>query len=177
MKAPCHLIAPRYHSGGMSADGDHRADEPLTAAGRAFEDHERELLEELMQRVWRDIPPGATVAEIERAALEEDEARELLERVQALAKSNDGYLRSHFTQPEAPAETTETQYEFSLRGTPQGKEAIELMRQLQEEFEKRLPAGLSAAGREERIKELLTEDPRLAEMGKRLDQLFRDGPS
>jgi hypothetical protein len=164
----------------MSADGDHRADEPLRVAGRAFEDHERELLEELMQRVWRDIPPGATVAEalaeIERAALTEDDARELLLRVQALATSNDGYLRSHFTQPEAPAETTETQYEFALRGTPQGKEAIELMRQLQEELEERLPAGLSEAGREARIVELLREDPRLAEMGTRLDQLFRGGP-
>lgn len=165
----------------MTAEGDHGADEPLVAAGQSFEDHERELLQELLERVWRGIPPGATVAEavaeMERAALEEDDARELLLRVTELAQANDGYLRSNFMQPKAPADPTETKYVFAVRGTPQGEEAIELMRLLQRELDDRLPAGLSEAEREARIAEPLKEDPRLGEMAKRLDQLFRDGPA
>lgn len=113
----------------MTANGDHRGDEPLAGASRSFEEHEHQLLEELYERIWRDIPPGATVgeacAEMERAVLRDDDARELLMRVQALARVNDGYLRSHFLRANAPPKATETRYRFALAGTPQAKEAIQ----------------------------------------------------
>lgn len=162
----------------MTSEGDHRADEPLAGARRSFEEHERELLDEFFQRLWRDIPPGATVGEamreMERAALEDEEVLELFLRVKTLEEANDGYLRSRVMEFEAPADDTEIQYQSPLAGKPQAKkEAMELMDLLQREFDKRLPAGLSEAEREARIIELLDEDPRLREMGERLDRLLR----
>lgn len=161
----------------MTSEGDHR-EEPLAGARRAFEDHERELLDEFFERLWRDIPPGATVGEamreIERAALEDEGALELFLRVNTLGEANDGYLRSRITEFEAPVDDTEIQYRSPLAGKPQAKEeALELMDLLENEFDKRLPAGLSEAEREARIIELLNEDPRLQEMGERLDRLLR----
>lgn len=160
----------------MGAEGEHRGDEPLADARRSFEDHERELLDQLLERVGRDIPPGATVGEamreIERAATEDKDARELLLRAQTLGRENDGYLRSHFTKGEVPADDLETQYEFALAGKPQAREALQLMELIGVELEKRLSADLSVDEREARIVELLSEDPRLHDMAVRLDRLF-----
>lgn len=163
----------------MTSEGGYRADEPLAGAQRSFEDHERALLDELFERVWRDIPPGATVGEalreMERTVIEDEDVRELLLRVNVLGAANDGYLRSRFMETEAPIDDMETKYKLPLTGTPQAKEAVDLMHLLCDELEKRLPPNLSEAEREARIVELLNEDPRLEEMASRLDQLFRGG--
>ncbi|MGN6815423.1 MAG: hypothetical protein ACTHK3_04980 [Solirubrobacterales bacterium] len=160
----------------MGSEDKHRGDELLAHARRSLEDHERELLDQLLERVWRDIPPGATVGEagreIERAATEDEDARELLMRARTLGHENNGYLRAHFIQDGAPADNMEPQYQFALAGKPQAREALQLMELIGVELEKRLPADLSIDEREARIVELLSEDPRLNDMAVWLDRLF-----
>jgi hypothetical protein len=165
----------------MASDGNRQDGDPLAEAARSFERHERALLDELFKRVWRDIPPGATIAqavrEIERAVIEDEDARELLMRVKALDDGNNGYVHSRFREHEVPIESVETRYRFALAGTPQADEALMLMELLDAELQKRLPADLSEAEREARVVELLEEDPCLAEIALRLNHLLGDGPA
>jgi hypothetical protein len=64
-------------------------------------------------------------------------------------------------------------FRLTVAGSPQAKEAIQLMELLYDEIEKRVPTDLPGVEREARIDELLTEDSRLNEMAARMDLLFK----
>ena len=71
-----------------------------------------------------------------------------------------------------PEDAHET-FRLTVAGSPQAKEAIQLMELLYEEIEKRVPADLPTVAREARIVEILEEDSRLNEMATRMDLLFK----
>lgn len=150
----------------MTSEPDRSPEDPLKGAGEAFEEHEKDLVDKLMARIQRDIPPGATVgeaiAEMQRAMAEDDDAKELLFRIVAVQNQNSGYISTQFEE----ASTRHVQYTSAM-----SREELELMQRLGEEIEARLPPGLSEAEREARVIRLLTEDEELAEMASRLERL------
>ncbi len=160
----------------MSSAPEQDSGDPLEEAGRAFEEHERELFNELIARAQRDIPEGATVseaiAEMKRAIAEDDDARELLFRVTAIQMQNRGYIQTHFE--EMTAKEVEPEPRYSAGHLSQ--EALDLMQRIGEEVERRLPPDLAEAEREARVAELLREDEELAALASRLERLMnQDG--
>jgi hypothetical protein len=160
----------------MTKDSDGESKDPLKGAFESFEEHEKDLFEEVMSRIQRDIPDGATVgeaiAEMRRAMLKDDDARDLLLRVAVLQSQNRGYIRNHFEELSAKqAADIGTKYTGAIRGRPLSGEEQDLMERLGEEIERRLPRDLSEAEREARVVELLEEDEELARMASRLERL------
>lgn len=155
-------------------NGNQEPNDPLGNAGRAFEQHERELLETLMARAQRDIPPGATVAEavaeMQRAVAEDDDAKELLMRVAVVQSQNGGYIRSHFERLGAEMVGPERAYTSANRGRPLTREELDLMKQLADEIDRRMPPEISEEEREAEVAKLLEEDERLGEMVAELDR-------
>lgn len=151
----------------------------LGNAARAFEEHERELFEELMTRIQRDIPEGATVeeavAEMRRAILEDDDARELLLRSAVMQNQNHGYIRSHFEQLSAKLADPRSRVSPAMWGRPLSREERDLMQRLGDEIDRRLSPDLSEEERDARIVELLKEDEELAKMAARLERLAAGG--
>jgi len=161
------------------SDSNGDPEDLLGNAGRAFEEHERELLEELMARVQRDISEGATVseavAEMRRAATEDDDARELLLRLAVMQNQNHGYIRSHFEHLSARLADPRSRVGPEIRGRPLSQEELELTQKLGEEIDRRLPPDLSEEERDARVVKLLEEDEELAKMAARLERLAAGG--
>lgn len=160
----------------MAAGSNQEPEDVLKGASEAFEEHEKDLLDEVMARVQRDIPEGATVgeavSEMRRAAFEDDDAMELLLRMAVLQHQNRGYIRNHFEELAArQAADIGTKYTAAIRGRPLSEEELDLMERLGEELERRLPPDLSEEERAARVPELLKEDENLARMASRLERL------
>jgi hypothetical protein len=159
----------------LSSGAEKDSDGTLEGAGRAFEEHEQKLLEELMTRAQRDIPEGATVgeamAEMRRAITEDDDARELLLRVTIIQSQSRGCIRSHFEQLNAKLADPEIKYTAAMGGQRLTQEQLDLLQQLGDELDRRLPSDLSEAEREARVIELLEEDEELASIASRLERL------
>jgi hypothetical protein len=151
-------------------------EEPLGAAKRALEEHERELYDEMMALAQRGIPPGATVREameeMKRALAEDPEVRELRDRViLLLLHGGDGYIRSQMEMLQSgPEEEVETVYEVTEKGAL-SKEELELMKRLTDELEARIPPGLTEEEREAWGMRLVEEDPELHALATRLQEL------
>lgn len=158
----------------MTAEPDREHGDPLRAAAEAFEEHERDLLDEVMARIQRDIPGDATVGEaieeMQRAMLEDEDAQELLFRTALLQNRGSGYIRTRF-EGLAAAQSEDLHIQYTT-ARPMSEEALNLMTRLGDEVEKRLPSGLSEAEREARVVELLREDEELAELASRLERLL-----
>jgi hypothetical protein len=159
----------------LNSGAEEDSDDTLEEAGRAFEEHERKLFEELMTRVQQGIPDGATVgeamAEMRRAITEDDDARELLLRVTIIQNQNRGYIRTYFEQLTAKLADPGTKYTAAMGGRRLSREELDLMQRLGEELDRRLPPDLSEAERAVRVVELLEEDEELASMASRLERL------
>lgn len=155
--------------------GPGKEDDPLDNAGQAFEQHEQELLEKLTARAQQGIPPGATVGEaieeMQRAIVEDDDARELLERVAIIQSQNSGYIRSRFEQADAELADMHRQYTSAGPGGPLSREALDLMKELADELDRRLPSGISETEREAQVARLLQEDEELASLASRIERL------
>jgi hypothetical protein len=163
----------------VSSRPEKDSDDPLEGAGEAFEEHERKLFDELMARMQRDIPKGATVseamAEMRRAITEDEDARELCLRVAIIQNQNRGYIRSYFEQLAAKLADPGTKYTAAMGDRRLSREELDLIQRLGEELDRRLPPDLSEAERETRVVELLEEDEELASMASRLERLAAGG--
>jgi hypothetical protein len=159
----------------LSSGPEKDPDDALEGAGRAFEEHERGLLEELLGRVQRDISGGATVgeamAEMRRAMVEDEDVRELLLRVVTIQNQNRGYIRTYFEQLNAKVADPGTKYTAAMGGRRLSEEELDLMQRLGAELDRRLPPDLSEAEREARVVEILKEDEELARLASRLERL------
>jgi len=157
----------------MTADSSREPDDPLNGASEAFQEHEKELFDEALARIQRDIPKEATVeealAEMRRAMLEEDDAQKLLFRIAVLQHGGSGYIRARL-EDLAAEESEDLHVQYT--SAPMSQEALALMMRLGAEIEKRLPSDLSEAEREARVVELLQEDEELAELAWRLERLL-----
>lgn len=150
---------------------------PLSNAEREFEDHERELWQELMARMEGSVPEGATVGEaieaMQKAAAEDPEIRELLLRATSVATLGGGtYLRERLegTLPLPPeGEPVYQLTDHPTKGIVQ--EEIRLMDRLRREIDARIDPAVKGAERRARIRELLDEDEELAALAERLDKL------
>jgi hypothetical protein len=159
----------------MTAGSDREPDDPLKGASESFEEHERDLLEELTARVQRDIPKGATVgeaiAEMQRAMFEEEDVSELLLRTAVLQNLNRGYIRTYFEELSAKQADLGADFTAAIRGRPLSREELDLMQKLGEEIDRRLPPDLPEDERGARVVQLLKEDEELAKMASRLERL------
>jgi hypothetical protein len=159
----------------MGSDDNSRSEDPLEAASRDFEEHERKLFDELMARAQRGIPENATVAEavaeIRRAVFEDEEAHELLLRVAILESQSSGYIRSYFEELNAKVDEMDPKYRLSFPGAQFSREELKLMERITDEIDKRLPPGLSDEERDARIPDLLAEDEELAALAERLERV------
>lgn len=160
----------------MAADSNREPEDALKGASEAFEEHEKNLLEEAMARVQRGISKGATVGEaireMRRAMLEDDDARELLLRMAVLQNQSQGYIRTYFEELSAKqAAGIGSKYAAVARDRPLSEEELDLMDRLGEEIDRRLPPGLSEVEREAHVVQLLKEDEGLARMASRLERL------
>lgn len=150
---------------------------PLSNAEREFEDHERELWQELMARMEGSVPEGATVGEaveaMQKAAREDPEIKELLLRAISVATLGGGtFLRKRLegSLPLPPA--GEPVYQLTDQPTkPIVQEEIRLMDRLRREIDARIGTEIQGAERDARIRELLDEDAELAALAERLDKL------
>ncbi|HSC20982.1 MAG TPA: hypothetical protein VLC07_04570 [Solirubrobacterales bacterium] len=153
----------------------------MKAVSEAFEEHEKALFEETMARLHRDIPEDATVAEaieeIRRAVMEDDDAKELALRMLVLKDHSHGFIHTHADELAAQRADEDPTYTAAIGGRPPSKEELDLMMQLGQELERRLPDGLSESERESRVVELLQEDETLARLVSRLERLGRHGGS
>lgn len=149
---------------------------PLRNAEREFEDHERELWEQLLARIQGAVPPGATVREaiqaMQRATIEDPGIEELCFRVLSLAEMGGGnFLKERLDAP-MPAPEGEPVYRLADQPTKSiVQEEIRLMDRLRREIDARIGTELEGAERRERIYELLDEDEELAALAERLDKL------
>lgn len=163
----------------MTSKPDEDPNETLKGAAQDFEDHERQLFDELMARMQRNIPEGATVAEaiaeMRRAVTEDDEARELVLRVAIIQSQSHGYIRTYFEQLAAQLADPRSRVTAALSGRPLSREELDLMQRLGSELDRRLPPDLPEAEREARIIELLKEDEELASLASRLERLAAGG--
>jgi hypothetical protein len=150
---------------------------PLGNAEREFEDHERELWQELMARMEGSVPQGATVGEaieaMKRATTEDPELRELLLRAVSVATLGGGtYLQERLEGPPLPPPDGEPVYQLTDQPTkPIVQEEIRLMDRLRREIDARIGTEVEGAERRARIRELLDEDEELAALAERLDRL------
>src|ERR1044072_9391390 len=149
--------------------------DPLKAASEAFEEHEKALFEETMARLHRDIPEDATVGvaieEIRRASLEDDDARDLALRMLVLRDHGHGFIHAHADELAAQRADEGPTYTAAIGGRPPSQEELDLLMQLGQEIERRLPPGLSESERETRVVGLLKDDEALAELVSRLERL------
>lgn len=149
---------------------------PLRNAEREFEDHERELWEQLMARMEGVVPPGATAMEaieaLQKAADADAGIKELIFRIISIADMSGGtYLRQKLDGPLPPA-PGEPVYQLADQPTkPIVQEEIRLMDRLRREIEARIDPELEGDERRDRIHELLDEDEELAALAERLDKL------
>jgi hypothetical protein len=151
---------------------------PLTDAEQEFEDHERELWEQLLARMQGAVPAGATVREaieaMQRATTEDPGVEELFFRVLSLAEMGGGtFLKERLDAPMPPLQG-EPVYRLADQPTkPIVQEEIRLMDRLRREIDDRIGTEIEGAERRDRIRELLDEDEELAAVAKRLDKLSR----
>lgn len=149
---------------------------PLGDAEREFEQHERDLWDQLMARVQGAVPMGATVGEamkaMERAADGDPGVQELVFRIMAIARMGGGaYLRAQLEEP-LPPPPVERVYRLTEQPTkPLVQEEIRLMDRLRREIEARLGPEPEGPERRARIRDLLAEDEELAELAARLEKL------
>lgn len=152
---------------------------PLSNAEREFEDHERDLWQELMARMEGSVPEGATVGEaikaMQKAAAEDPEVKELLFRAVSVATLGGGtYLRERLEGPLSPSPEGEPVYQLADQPTrPIVREEIRLMDRLRRKIDARIDPEVEGAERRARIRELLDEDEELAALAERLDKLSR----
>jgi len=150
---------------------------PLGNAEREFEDHERELWQELMARMEGSVPADATVGEaieaMQQAAAKDPEIKELLFRATSVAMLGGGtYLRERLdgSLPLPPGD--EPVYQLTDQPTkPIVQEEIRLMDRLRREIDARIGTEVEGAERRTRIHELLDKDEHLAALAERLDKL------
>lgn len=151
---------------------------PLSNAEREFEDHERELWNELMARLGGAVPPGATLQEaveaLQSAAIEDPGLEELVFRVLSMAQIGGGaFLRQKLEEP-LPEPPGEPVYRLADQPTKAlVQEEIRLLDRLHRGIEERVDAALEGDERQQRIHDLLNEDEELAALAERLDQLSR----
>lgn len=87
---------------GVPKGGDEGGEpaDPLHHAERAFEEHEADLIEQLIAVAERGIPKDATVreamVELQRAMEEEPDAQELVERLVAMMLSGAGSVAKNW---------------------------------------------------------------------------------
>lgn len=149
---------------------------PLSDAEREFEQHERDLWDQLMVRVQSAVPRGATVGEameaMERAGEEDPGIQDLVYRIMAIAHMGGGsYLRAQLDAP-LPPPPVERVYRLTEQPTkPLVQEEIRLMDQLRRAIDERIGPGPEGPERRARIRELLDEDEELAELAARLEKL------
>jgi hypothetical protein len=159
----------------MTSGSSSQPEDPLRAASEAFEDHEKNLFDEVMARLHRDIPEEATVAEaveeMRRAIFEDEDARELALRMLVLKDHNRGFIRAYADELAAGQTDEEVTYTAAIGGRPPSKEELDLLMQLGKEIERRLPPDLPESEREARVLELLKEDEALAKLVSRLEHL------
>jgi GTPase Era involved in 16S rRNA processing len=150
---------------------------PLSNAEREFEDHERELWQELMARMEGSVPKGATVGEaieaMQQAAVHDPEIKELLFRAISIATLGGGtYLQEMLAGSLPPVPDDEPVYQLTDQPTkPIVQEEIRLMERLRREIDARIGTEVEGAERRARIRELLDEDEELAALAERLDKL------
>lgn len=76
--------------------------DPLQGAERAFEEHEAEMVEELIALAERGLPENATVGEavveMQRAMREDPEAQELIHRLVAMILFDGGQVAMNWGQ-------------------------------------------------------------------------------
>lgn len=86
---------------GVPRDPETPAD-PLQGAERAFEEHEAEMVEELIALAERGLPENATVGEavieMRRAMREDPEAQELVHRLVAMILFDGGQVAMNWGQ-------------------------------------------------------------------------------
>lgn len=159
----------------MRSVPEESSNDALEGAARDFADHERELFEEVMSRMQRDIPEGATVAdavaEMRRAMTEDEDVREMVLRVAIIQNQSHGYIRSYFEQLAAKTADPQSRVTAAISGRQLSQEELDLMQRLGRELDRRIPPDLSEAERETRVVELLKEDPELASLASRLERL------
>lgn len=150
---------------------------PLRDAEREFENHERELWEQLLACVQTAVPPGATVKEaIEamRRATDDPGLKELISRVLSMAAMGGGsFLKEKLAAPMPPPQG-EPVYQLADQPTKSiVQEEIRLMDLLRREIDARIGTELEGKERHDRIHQLLDEDDDLAALAERLDKLSR----
>ncbi|MGN6217150.1 MAG: hypothetical protein ACTHN7_09385 [Solirubrobacterales bacterium] len=149
---------------------------PLRDAEQEFEEHERELWEQLVARMEGMVPPGASVREAIEAmrdsAGEHAGIEELLCRVTSMAEMGGGtYLKEKLDAP-MPPPREEPVYQLADQPTKAiVQEEIRLMDRLRREIDDRIGTDVQGAQRHDRIRELLDEDEELSALAERLDKL------
>jgi hypothetical protein len=147
-------------------------------AQRALDEHEADLFDQLLARVQQGVAADATIGEalreMERAALEDPEARQLLERLRVMMHFGGRAL----FPPEAPTTDPDADLDvdvmYTLRGGPGQplvKEELELILRLSEAVAERLPPVLTANEKRALATELVREDPELSALAARLEEL------
>jgi hypothetical protein len=152
----------------------------MSAAKRAIEEHEADLFDQLMARVQQGIAAGATVGEaveeMERATIEDPEARQLVERLLVMMRFGGGACLPPDAPTTHPDADPDVDVKYRLRGGPGQplvKEELELIGRLTDAVDERLPADIAGAERRALAVELLREDPELAAVVARLEKLSK----
>lgn len=150
---------------------------PLGDAEREFENHERELWEQLLARVQSAVPPGATVKEaieVMRRATDDPGIEELISRVLSMAEMGGGTFLTEKLAAPMPPPQGEPIYRLADQPTKSiVQEEIRLMDLLRREIDARIGTELEGEERRDRIHQLLDEDDDLAALAERLDKLSR----
>jgi hypothetical protein len=152
-------------------------DDPLGGAEREFEAYELALWTQLMAMVQRGIPHDATVAEaieeMRRAAAEDEDIIELTFRIVSIAQLGGGsYIRDQLEKPQIIHTNAEPVYKLADHPTrPKVEEEIDLMDRLAKGIDARVPSDLPEEERTARTRDLLHDDPELAPMADRLQEL------
>lgn len=149
---------------------------PLSNAESEFEDHERELWNQLMARLGGVAPPGATLQEavdaLQGTAVEDPGLEELVFRVLSMAQLGCGaFLRERLEEP-LPEPQGEPVYRLADQPTKAlVQEEIHLLDRIHHGIEERIDPALEGEERQQRIHDLLSEDEELAALAARLNRL------
>lgn len=151
---------------------------PLSNAEHEFENHERELWNQLLVRLGAAVPRGVTLQEaveaMQEAAAKDPGLEELVLRVMAIAELGGGaFLREKLMEP-LPEPQGEPVYRLAEQPTKAiVQEEIRLLNRLHRGIEEHIDPELEGDERELRIHELLNEDEELAAIAARLERLSR----